>query len=145
VAAGIVISQLRTLRKQGPTFLVAVVVFGFSTVFFGITHQFAFAMLALILMGAADAVSTIIRNTIRQLQTPDHIRGRMTAVNQIFFQGGPQLGEVEAGIIASIFGVPFCIISGGIGCIVGVTLIALKWPQLRVYNGDEYLKTSPAD
>jgi len=145
VAAGIVISQLRTLRKQGPTFLVAVVVFGFSTVFFGITHQFSFAMLALILMGAADAVSTIIRNTIRQLQTPDHIRGRMTAVNQIFFQGGPQLGEVEAGIIASIFGVPFCIISGGIGCIVGVTLIALKWPQLRVYNGDEYLKTSPAD
>jgi MFS family permease len=145
VAAGIVISQLRILHKQGPVFLASVVIFGITTVFFGTTHLFALAMLALILMGAADAVSTIIRNTIRQLQTPDHIRGRMTAVNQIFFQGGPQLGEVEAGIVASIFGVPFCIISGGIGCIVGVTLIALKWPQLRVYNGDEYLKASPAD
>ena len=54
-------------------------------------------MIALLLTGAADAVSTIIRNTIRQLQTPDHIRGRMTSVNQIFFQGGPQLGEIEAG------------------------------------------------
>ncbi len=63
-------------------------------------------MVALILMGAADAVSTIIRNTIRQLNTPDHIRGRMTAVNQIFFQGGPQFGEVESGIVAALFGVP---------------------------------------
>ena len=50
-------------------------------------------MLALILVGAADSVSTIIRNTIRQLQTPDYIRGRMTSINQIFFMGGPQLGR----------------------------------------------------
>jgi len=140
VVAGIVISQIRTLRKQGVTFLVAVVIFGLATVIFGATGAFSVAMLALILMGAADAVSTIIRNTIRQLQTPDHIRGRMTAVNQIFFQGGPQFGEVESGIVASIFGVPFTIISGGIGCIVGVTLIALKWPQLLTYNGDEHLQ-----
>ena len=95
------------------------------------------ALLALVLMGAADAVSTIIRNTIRQLQTPDHIRGRMTSINQIFFQGGPQLGEVEAGVVAQLFGVPFAIISGGIGCIVGMFLIILKWPQLRFYNGEE--------
>jgi MFS family permease len=99
-------------------------------------------MIALILMGAADAVSTIIRNTIRQLNTPDHIRGRMTAINQIFFQGGPQLGEVESGIVASIFGVPAAIISGGIGCIVGTMLIVLKWPQLRAYNGHEYLSAN---
>ena len=59
-------------------------------------------MLALMLVGAADSVSTIIRNTIRQLQTPDHIRGRMTSINQIFFQGGPQLGEVEAGLSGPI-------------------------------------------
>jgi MFS family permease len=145
VAAGVVISQIRTLRKQGATFLIAVVIFGLATVAFGAANRFAIAMLALILMGAADAVSTIIRNTIRQLQTPDHIRGRMTAINQIFFQGGPQLGEVESGVVASIFGVPFAIISGGIGCIVGVTLIVLKWPQLRSYNREEPLQaaTSP--
>jgi MFS family permease len=142
VIAGVVVSQVKTLRKQGPIFLIAVVIFGVATVLFGATKSFTFAMLALILMGAADAVSTIIRNTIRQLNTPDHIRGRMTAVNQIFFQGGPQLGEVESGIIASLFGVPATIISGGIGCIVGMLLIVMKWPMLRTYNGDEHLHAS---
>jgi MFS family permease len=139
VAAGIVVSQMQKLHKQGQIFLIAVIIFGAATVLFGATNAFAIAMIALILMGAADAVSTIIRNTIRQLNTPDHIRGRMTAINQIFFQGGPQLGEVESGIVASLFGVPAAIISGGIGCIVGTMLIVLKWPQLRAYNGHEYL------
>lgn len=146
VAAGVVVSQVQKLRKQGSIFLIAVVIFGSATVLFGASSTFAIAMLALILMGAADAVSTIIRNTIRQLTTPDHIRGRMTAVNQIFFQGGPQLGEVESGIVASLFGVPAAIISGGIGCVVGTALIVLKWPQLRTYNGDEHLQVkAPAD
>ncbi len=137
VLAGVVISQLHNLRRQGPVFLGAVVIFGMATVLFGISHLYILALLALVLMGAADAVSTIIRNTIRQLQTPDHIRGRMTSINQIFFQGGPQLGEVEAGVVAQLFGVPFAIISGGIGCIVGTLLIILKWPQLRTYNSEE--------
>lgn len=142
VMSGLIISQIPTLRKQGPIFLIAVVIFGSATVIFGMASTFAIAMIALILMGSADAVSTIIRNTIRQLHTPDHIRGRMTSINQIFFQGGPQLGEVEAGVVASLFGVPFAIISGGIGCIIGTALIALKWPQVRTYKGDEYLSTS---
>jgi MFS family permease len=139
VLAALVISQLHSLRRQGPVFLWAVVIFGVATVLFGVSHVFILALLALILMGAADAVSTIIRNTIRQLQTPDHIRGRMTSINQIFFQGGPQLGEVEAGVVGQLFGVPFAIISGGIGCIVGLLLITLKWPQLRFYDGDEQI------
>jgi MFS family permease len=143
VIAGLVVSQVKKLRKQGRIFLLAVILFGSATVLFGATSGFAIAMFALILMGAADAVSTIIRNTIRQLNTPDHIRGRMVAVNQIFFQGGPQLGEVESGIIANLFGVPFAIISGGIGCILGAGLIILKWPQLRTYNGDEHLLGKP--
>jgi MFS family permease len=137
VLAALVISQMHHLRRQGPIILVAVVVFGLATVVFGFSQAFFLAFLALVLMGAADAVSTIIRNTIRQLQTPDNIRGRMTSINQIFFQGGPQLGEVEAGVVAQLFGVPFAIISGGIGCIVGMLLILLKWPALRTYNGDE--------
>ena len=97
--------------------------------------------------GAADGVSTIIRNTIRQLNTPDHIRARMTSINQIFFQGGPQLGEVEAGLVASLFGVPFAIVSGGIGCIVGLALVVRRWPVLARYNGDEPLLAAqdPAD
>lgn len=140
VAAGIIVSQVKQLRRQGPIFLIAVITFGLATVLFGASHAFTLAMLALILMGAADAVSTIIRNTIRQLNTPDHIRGRMTSVNQIFFQGGPQLGEVESGIVASLFGVPAAIISGGIGCVLGTILIVLKWPQLRSYDGVEHLQ-----
>jgi MFS family permease len=94
-------------------------------------------MFALIIIGAADTVSTIIRNTIRQLATPDYIRGRMTSINQIFFQGGPQLGEVEAGLVAQIFGAPIAVISGGVGCILAVIWIARRWPQIRKYNGDE--------
>jgi MFS family permease len=137
VTAAAIISQLSNLRRQGPILLTAVTVFGVTTMLFGLTNTFLLAMIALVFMGAADAVSTIIRNTIRQLQTPDHIRGRMTSINQIFFQGGPQLGEVEAGLVATVFGVPFAIISGGIGTIVATVLVVLKWPQLRTYNGDE--------
>jgi len=94
-------------------------------------------MRALALIGAADSVSTIIRNTIRQLQTPDYVPGRMTSINQIFFMGGPQLCEIEAGGEAQLFGAPIAIISGGIGCILGVFIVANRYPQLYMYNGDE--------
>jgi hypothetical protein len=61
----------------------------------------------------------------------------MTSINQIFFQGGPQLGEIEAGSVAQFFGAPFAVISGGIGCILGTLFIIWKWPHLMKYNGDE--------
>jgi MFS family permease len=137
VAAALILSQYNEIRRQGPIFLVAVVVFGLATISFGLSTTFVAAMLALIFIGAADSVSTIIRNTIRQLQTPDYIRGRMTSVNQIFFMGGPQLGEVEAGTVAQFFGAPLAVISGGIGCILAVGWVVWRWPQLRRYNGDE--------
>lgn len=137
VAAGLVISQVPTIKKQGPIFLGSVLIFGLATILFGISPILSISMMALIIMGAADAVSTIIRNTIRQLNTPDHIRGRMVSINQIFFQGGPQLGEVEAGIVGKLFSVPAAIISGGIGVILVVFWIGKKWPELRTYSGDE--------
>ena len=146
VLAALVISQVKELRKQGILFLGSVAIFGIATIVFGATRSLLLAWLALAVTGASDGVSTIIRNTIRQLQTPDHIRGRMTSVSQIFFQGGPQLGEVEAGSVAQFFGAPFAVITGGIGCIVGMFLIVWKWPQLTKYNGDEpTLAGSPAD
>ncbi len=137
VSAAVTISQMRDLRRQGPLFLGSVVIFGVATVLFGLSRHIVLAWFALALTGAADGLSTIIRNTIRQLQTPDHIRGRMTSVNQIFFQGGPQLGEIEAGAVAQVFGAPFAIVSGGIGCIIGLVLVVWKWPQLVHYNGHE--------
>ncbi len=137
MAAATIISQLKEIRHQGRTLLLSVVAFGISTIMFGLSRTFFGAVIALIFIGASDSVSAIIRNTIRQLQTPDYIRGRMTSINQIFFLGGPQLGEVEAGLVAQLFSAPFAVISGGIGCILAVGWIARRWPQLRNYNGDE--------
>ncbi|MFN2426745.1 MAG: MFS transporter [Candidatus Binatia bacterium] len=137
VTAAFVVSQMTGIRRQGRTLLAAVGVFGVATVGFGLTGSFGIAVAALVVMGAADAVSTIIRNTIRQLQTPDSMRGRMSSSSQIFFQGGPQLGEVEAGIMATLFGVPFAIVSGGIGTILAACLIVTRWPQLLHYDGPE--------
>jgi MFS family permease len=137
MVVALIISQMHEIRRQGMVFMLAVVVFGLATIAFGATRIFLIAMIALIVVGAADTVSTIIRNTIRQLATPDYIRGRMTSVNQIFFQGGPQLGEVEAGLAAQFLGAPFAVISGGVGCILAVIWIARRWPQIRKYNGDE--------
>lgn len=137
VAVALVISQIRVIRRQGLVFLVAVIIFGVATVIFGMTRSLVVAWLAIAVTGGADGVSTIVRNTIRQLQTPDHIRGRMTSINQIFFMGGPQLGEIEAGTVAQFFGAPFAVITGGIGCIFGTLLIIWKWPQLAKFNGDE--------
>jgi len=144
VSAGLVISQISTSRRQGPIFLGAVVAFGIATILFGLSNSFLLAMAALIWIGAADSVSTIIRNTIRQLQTPDYIRGRMIAINQVFFQGGPQLGEVEAGVVAQLFGVPFAIISGGVGCILAVLWTVRRFPQIVNFNGDEPVQAGVA-
>jgi MFS family permease len=140
MAAAAFISQLREIRRQGRMLLLSVVAFGIATIFFGLARSFSGAMLALIFIGGSDSVSAIIRNTIRQLQTPDYIRGRMTSINQIFFLGGPQLGEVEAGLVAQLLGAPVAVITGGIGCLLAVGWIARRWPQLRNYNGDEPVK-----
>jgi MFS family permease len=140
MAAATIISQLKEIRRQGRTLLLSVVAFGISTIMFGLSRSFFGAVIALIFIGASDSVSAIIRNTIRQLQTPDYIRGRMTSINQIFFLGGPQLGEVEAGLVAQLFGAPAAVITGGIGCLLAVGWIARRWPQLRHYNGDEPIK-----
>lgn len=144
--AALIISQIDNIRRQGVIFLSAVVAFGLATMVFGMTRTVTFAMLTLVLIGASDSVSTIIRNTIRQIQTPDFIRGRMSSVVQIFFMGGPQLGEVEAGVAAQLFGAPIAIVSGGVGCLLAVAWIVRRWPQLKSYNGDEpVLAGAPAD
>ena len=146
VLVGIIASQVRHIRYQGMLLVGSVVVFGAGTILFGMSRLYAVIFFALALIGAADSVSTIIRNTIRQLNTPDSLRGRMTSINQIFFMGGPQLGEIEAGTVAQFFGVPFAIITGGIGTILGVWLIVAIWPELPRYNGDEPgAQSVPAD
>ena len=91
-----------------------------------------FACLALI--GATDTVSMVIRNMIRQLETPDRLRGRMSGVNMVFFMGGPQLGEFEAGSVANWLGATFSVVSGGVGCLIATGWIAVTTPALRRYG-----------
>jgi MFS family permease len=134
---GVYLSQKTNLKRQGLLISVSVAVFGLATILFGASTLFWLTMLALILIGASDGLSTIIRNTVRQLLTPDAMRGRMMSITQIFFKGGPQLGEMEAGFVAQWLGVPFAIISGGVGCILAACLVVKKFPQLWSFNGDE--------
>jgi len=137
VVVGFIFSQQSHIRRQGALLLVSVTAYGLATTLFGFTRTFPFAMLALALVGAGDSISTILRNTIRQIQTPDFIRGRMVSLNQIFFLGGPQLGEIEAGVVGQLLGISASIITGGIGCVIGVIWVTLQWPQLRRYSGEE--------
>jgi MFS family permease len=134
---GLYLSQKSKLLRQGMLISISIAMFGFATILFGVSTWFWVTMLALILIGAFDGLSSIIRNTARQLQTPDAMRGRMMSITQIFFKGGPQLGEVESGLVAQLLGVPFAIISGGVGCVLATWIVVKKIPQLWTYNGDE--------
>jgi MFS family permease len=127
------------IRRQGKVLITSVVFFGLATVIFGLSRSFWLTFLSLVVVGASDGVSTIIRNTIRQLLTPDRLRGRMTSVNQMFFLGGPQLGELEAGLVAQAFGAPISVVSGGLGCLLTLSWVSARFPQLRRYDGDEAL------
>jgi MFS family permease len=136
---GVYLSQKTNLRRQGLLISGSVVLFGLATILFGASSYFWLTMMALIMIGAFDGLSTIIRNTVRQVLTPNAMRGRMMSISQIFFKGGPQLGEMEAGFVAQLFGVPFAIISGGVGCVLAAFLVVKKFPQLWNFNGDESL------
>ena len=79
----------------------------------------------------------MIRNIVRQLETPDHLRGRMTGINMVFFRGGPQLGELEAGAVANWYGAPISVITGGIGCLIATGWVAWSTPMVRQYRRDD--------
>jgi MFS family permease len=134
LGAGMLLSLGRPIIRQGQTVIWAVVAYGAATVVFGASRDFILSWLALAATGVADSISTILRQTIRQLVTPDRLRGRMTSVNMIFFMGGPQLGELEAGLAATWIGAPWSVITGGIGCLLAVTVIAARAPTLRNYR-----------
>jgi MFS family permease len=133
----IILAFRRALGRQGTLLFIAVASYGLATVLFGLSRVFWLTYLALAFTGGTDMLSMVIRNTIRQLQTPDNLRGRMTSINQIFFAGGPELGELEAGLVAQWLGPIFAVVSGGIGCLLAVGVIAARSPQLRRYRGDE--------
>jgi MFS family permease len=134
VLTGLVMARLGNLRKQGRLVIWSVAVFGLATVGFGLSHTFWLSLLMLGLTGAADTVSTVLRQTIRQLATPDYLRGRMTSINMVFFMGGPQLGEVEAGAVAALIGAPLSVVTGGVGSVLAALIALLKARSLRNYD-----------
>ena len=125
------------IERRGATLLWAVAGFGLATVVFGLSRSFWLTFVCLALTGAADTISMIIRNIVRQLETPDRLRGRMIGVNMVFFMGGPQLGELEAGAVANWLGATFSVVSGGIGCLIATAWVASSTPALRHYRTDE--------
>jgi MFS family permease len=127
-------------RKQGVVLLWSVAAYGAATIVYGLSRSFLLTFFALAGTGLADVVSTVIRQTLRQLVTPDALRGRMTAVNMIFFLGGPQLGELEAGFVATlfasaVFGVTVSVVSGGLVTILAAGVVAVAAPLVRDYRG----------
>jgi MFS family permease len=134
--------------RQGRVFLISVAAYGAATAVFGFSRSFLLTLFALAATGLADAISTVIRQTLRQLITPDRLRGRMTSVNMIFFMGGPQLGEFEAGLVASLFastvvGVTVSVVSGGLITVLVVGAIAAASPSLRRYDFRQHAQVVP--
>jgi MFS family permease len=121
------------IERRGAWLLWAIAGYGLATVVFGVSGSFWITFACLAMTGATDTISMVIRNIIRQLETPDRLRGRMTGVNMVFFMGGPQLGELEAGLVANWFGAPFSVITGGLGCLVATAWVAASTPALRRY------------
>jgi MFS family permease len=132
--SAVMVPMTERIERRGLTLLWAVAAYGVATVVFGLSHTFWLTFACLAMTGATDTVSTIIRNIVRQLETPDRLRGRMTGINMVFFLGGPQLGELEAGAVANWFGAAFSVITGGIGCLIAVGSVAATTPALRRYR-----------
>ncbi len=138
VAAGLLVAATHhKIKHQGKVIIASVILYGLATIAFGLSKIFPLSLFFLVLVGFGDMVSTIIRNTIRQIITPDYLRGRMSSITRIFFQGGPQLGEIEAGFLAKAIGGPITVVIGGAGVILITSLIAWKIKALRQYQGKE--------
>ncbi len=134
IITGLVMARLGTLKRQGRLVIISISVFGAATIAFGLSRVFWFSLLMLAITGGADTISTILRQTIRQLVTPNKLRGRMTSINMIFFMGGPQLGEVEAGTVAALIGAPLSVVTGGAACLIAAAIAFGSARNLRGYE-----------
>jgi MFS family permease len=122
----------RPLRgRSGPTLLWAVAGFGVFTIIFGLSHNLTLSLIALVLLGASDMVSIIIRATLTQLATPDEMRGRVTAVDMIFIGASNEFGQFESGVTAQWFGTVPAVVLGGIGTLLVIVIWAWLFPELR--------------
>lgn len=134
IIAGIIFPFINRIKNKGKLLIFSVCFYGFNIILFAFSKNFYLSLLFIGLSGAGDMISAVIRNIIRQINTADNLRGRMTAVNMVFYTGGPQLGETEAGIAAHFMGTPLSVAFGGIATIIATIYIAIKTPELLNYR-----------
>jgi hypothetical protein len=131
VTMAIVLANWPLRRRAGAVMLWCVAGFGAFTVAFGLSRSLALSMIALMLVGACDMVSVIVRHTLVQTGTPDEMRGRVSAVNAVFIGASNEVGQFESGVMAAWLGAVPAVVLGGIGTIVVVALWATLFPELR--------------
>ena len=127
-------------RRTGSKLFACVAGFGAATIAFGLSTHFWLTMLALLVLGATDMVSVVIRSTLIQLETPDDMRGRVNAVNSLFIGTSNQLGEFESGVVASLLGTVPAVVVGGFGTLI-VAALWMKWfPELAKRDALHHIK-----
>ncbi|WP_439686835.1 Permease, Major facilitator Superfamily [Cupriavidus oxalaticus] len=117
-------------RRAGHIMFGAVALFGVATVVFGVSTWLPLSMVALVVLGASDMISVVVRSTLVQLDTPDDMRGRVGAVNSVFIGASNQLGEFESGVTAALFGPVGAVILGGVGTLLVVAVWMRLFPAL---------------
>ena len=131
LAMALTLAHLPPMRRAGVTLLWAVAGFGAATIVFGLSRSYWLSLAMLALTGALDNISVVVRHTLVQLLTPDSMRGRVSAVNNIFIGSSNELGAFESGVTAALFGPVISVVGGGIGTILVVMGTALTWPEVR--------------
>jgi MFS family permease len=131
IAMAVLVAHRPLTRRAGATMLVCVFAFGVCTIVFGLSRNLAVSLVALMLLGAFDMVSVIIRHTVVQLDTPDAMRGRVSSVNMVFIGASNEVGQFESGITAEWFGAVPAVVLGGIGTLLVVLVWAWLFPALR--------------
>src|SRR5262249_16223971 len=124
------VARLKPFPRPGYALLTAVVGFGLATIAFGFSTNFVLSFVCLVLTGAFDSISVVIRLTLEQMLTPDRLRGRVSAINYVFFGFCKGVGGFERGTTAALFGPIASVVGGGIGTIVVVIAVVLLWPAL---------------
>jgi len=125
---------LPPIKRAGRALLITVALFGIATIVFGISRNFYLSLAVYMCIGMADQVSVVLRQTVIQLATPDELRGRVSSVSQIFIGASNQLGAVESGLVAAATNATIAVVSGGIGTLAVVGIVASKLPELRRYR-----------
>ena len=120
-----------SFRHAGRALLFSVAVFGVSIIVFGLSTSFWLSLVALVIGGAADNISVVIRHILVQTRTPDELRGRTTAVNSVFIECSNEVGAYESGLVASWFGLVVSTVSGGVGTLAVAAIVAVSFPALR--------------